>query len=269
MRKTPEASISKETIRASIFLRDIKDQSKPLLIINDMNYEFQVNILSSKALKSKEYELSAKGVSMDQAGKIVQGFLAMASAICLFVIAGWLIFYVNSWVGLALFLFLAIPFSIRSFFVLKGLTEKESAQTRVRQARSVLMALQGVGFACWFFDVISTIFTININQTGSELNPLGWPFSAVGALAYYIPITFVIYYLLYKIKSKESFYGAVILAAITLFMSARNLNAGLHNFSRIGSFTSSIAELEVLCIWLAIVVALGIFNIIVILRNGA
>jgi len=206
---------------------------------------------------------------MGQAKSVAHGFLDMASAICLFVIAGWLIFYLNPWVGLALFLFLAIPFSIRSVLVLKGLTEKKSAQTRVRQAKSVLMALQGVGFACWFLDVISTIFTININQTGSELNPLGWPFSAVAALAYYIPITFVIYYLLYKIKSKESFYGAVILTAVTLFMSARNLNAGLHNFSRVGSFTSSTAELEALCIWLAIVVALGTFNIIVILRNGA
>lgn len=131
------------------------------------------------------------------------------------------------------------------------------------------MALQGVGFACWFLDVISTIFTININQTGSELNPLGWPFSAAGALAYYIPITFVVYCLLYKIKSKETFYGAVALTAVTLFMSARNLNAGLHNFPRVGSFTSSAAELEALCIWLAIVVALGTSNTIVILRNRA
>ena len=206
---------------------------------------------------------------MEQAEKIVQGFLTMASAICLFVIAGWLMFYLNPWVGLTLFLFLAIPFSIHSVIVLKGLTEKKSAQTRVKQAKSVLMALQGVGFACWFLDVISTIFTININQTSSELNPLGWPFSAVAALAYYIPITFVAYYLLYKIKSKESFYGAVALTAITLFMSAGNLIAGLHNFSMVGSFTSSTAKLEVLGIWLAIVVALGTFNIIDILRNRA
>jgi hypothetical protein len=234
-----------------------------------MNYEFQVNILSSKALKSNDYELSAKGVSMEQAEKIVQGFLAMASAICLFVTFGWLPFYVNIGVGLVLSLFLGIPFSIRCVISLKGLTEKKSAQTMVKQVKTVLMVLQGVGFACWFLDVLSTIFVININQTGSELNPLGWPFSSAAALAYYIPITFVIYYLLYRIKSKESFYGAVILTTVTLFMSARNLIAGLHNFSRVGSFTSSTAELEALCIWLVIVVALGTFNIIVILRNGA
>lgn len=205
---------------------------------------------------------------MNPAKNVAQSFIAVASAICLFVTAGWLIFYLNPWVGFALFL-LVIPFSIRSVIILKGLTEKKSAQTRVKQAKSILMTLQGVGFACWFLDVISSIFTININQTSSELNPLGWPFGALGALAYYIPITFVVYYLLYKTKSKESFYGTVALTAVTLFMSARNLNAGLHNFSSVGSFTSSTAELEVLCIWLAIVVALGIFNIIVILKNRA
>ena len=73
----------------------------------------------------------------------------------------------------------------------------------VMQAKNVLMAMQGVGLACWFLDVISTIFAINISQTSSELNPLGWPFSAIGALAYYIPITFVVYCLLYKVKSRN------------------------------------------------------------------
>lgn len=206
---------------------------------------------------------------MGQAKNVVHGFLEMTSAICLFVIAEWLIFYLDLWVGLALFLFLAIPFAIRSIFVLKGLIERKSAQNRVRQAKSVLMALQGVGFACWFLDVISTIFTVNINQTGFELNPLGWPFSATAALAFYVPITFVIYYLLFKMKSVESFYAAVILTVVMLSMSAMNLNAGLNNFSKIGSFTSSTAELEILCLWLAIVVILGIFNIAVILRNEA
>jgi len=204
---------------------------------------------------------------MSKAENIAYGFLVTAGVICLFVTTGWQAFYSNLWVELLLFLLLALPISIQILTVLKNLKGKGSTQTRVKQTKSILMALQGVGFACWFLDIISTIFIVNINQTGSELNPLGWPLSGLGALAYYIPITFVVYYLLYEAKSKETFYGAVVLTAVTLFMSARNLNAGLHNFVEIGSFSSSTAEFEIVCIWIAILVALGICNTIVMLRN--
>jgi len=206
---------------------------------------------------------------MSKAENIAYGFLVTAGVICLFVTAGWQAFYSNLWVELLLFLLLAVPISIQILTALKNLEEKGSTQTRVKQTKSILMALQGVGFACWFLDIISTIFTVNINQTGSELNPLGWPLSGLVALAYYVPITFVVYYLLYEAKSKELFYGAVVLTAVTLFMSARNLNAGLHTFIQIASFSSSTAEFEIVCIWIAILVALGICNTIVMLRNRA
>lgn len=205
---------------------------------------------------------------MDQAKSVAQGFIASASAI-------WLVTFVmvsigmNLWLGLGLFLFLAVPFSIHAVQYLKSLKGKKPAQTRVKQAKNILMSMQGVGFACWFFDVLSTIFVVNIKQSDSELNPLGWPFGAVGALAYYIPITFVAYCLLFKVKSKESFYGAVGITAVSLFMGARNLNAGLlSNFPRIGLFTfSNAADLEILFIWLAILVTLRILNIMAIIKN--
>lgn len=143
----------------------------------------------------------------------------------------------------------------------KALKSNDAAQTMVKQMKKVLMSLQGVGFACWFLDVLSTIFVININQTSSELNPLGWPLGAVGALAYYMPITFVAYYLLYKVKSKESFYSTIVITAVTLFMGARNLNAGLYNFPNTGSFNLSMDNLEILGIWLTVIIILATLNI--------
>jgi len=204
---------------------------------------------------------------MSKAENVAHGFLVTAGVICLFATAGWQAFYSNLWADLLLFLLLAVPISIQILMVLEDLEEKRPTQTKVKQTKSILMALQGVGFACWFLDIISTIFTVNINQTGSELNPLGWPLSALGGLAYYVPITFVVYYLLYQDKSKETFYGAVALTAITLFMSARNLNAGLHNFIQIASFSSSTAESEIVYIWIVILFVLGISNTIIMLRN--
>jgi len=198
---------------------------------------------------------------MNQAKSVAYGFVAMESAICLFVISGWPTFHLNVWAGFALFFFLAASFSFCFLFFLKGLTQKSPVQMVVKDAKNVLMALQGAGFACWFFDVISTVFAININQVSSELNPLGWPLSVAGGLFYYIPVMFIVYYLLYKVKSKESFYVSLVIMIVTLFMGARNLNAGLNNFTSANSFASSTAELEAQSIWIAIVLTLGILNI--------
>jgi hypothetical protein len=45
------------------------------------------------------------------------------------------------------------------FMKVKSFGEKKPIQTRVKQAKNILMGPQGVGFACWYFDVISTIST--------------------------------------------------------------------------------------------------------------
>jgi len=203
---------------------------------------------------------------MSQAKNVAQGFSAMASGIWLLTCA-WVSTNINMWFGLGLFLFLAVPFTIRGIGFLKSLTMEMQAQARVKQVKSILMSLQGVGLACWFFDVISTIFVVDIKQSGYELNPLGWPLGAVGALVYYVPITFVAYYLLYKVKSKESVYATIVITAVTLFMGAMNLNAGLYNFPKTGSFTLSMDNLAILGIWLAIITILAILNIVAIIKN--
>jgi hypothetical protein len=206
---------------------------------------------------------------MSQAKSVGQGFIAVASIISLFITAIWLLnAYLSLWIGVPLFLFLAVPFAINCFSLFKEVNEKKPVQTQVKQAKNVLMALPGAGFACWFFDVLSTILVINLAQSGAELNPLGWPYSAPAALAYYIPITFVTYYLLFKIKKPASFWVAVAISAATLFMSARNFLAILNNFGP-GIFTRyssspSITNLEILCTWSAVVIILAVLNIVAI-----
>ncbi len=202
---------------------------------------------------------------MNQAKSVAQGFTAAANVIWL-IASIWVSVNINLWLGLGLFVFLAVPFSLRNIMSLRGFNAKMTTQAAVKKAKTVLMALQGFGFACWFLDVTSTIFAININQTSSELNILGWPFGALGALTYYIPTTFLTYFLLYKVKSKESFYVAVIITAVTVFMGLRNLNAGLYNLSGM-QINSSAAGLETLGILLAIMSALSAFNILAAIRK--
>ncbi len=122
------------------------------------------------------------------------------------------------------------------------------------------MALQGFGFACWFFDVLSTAFVISIKHASYELNPLGWPLSAVGALAYFVPITFAAYYLLFKAKSKESFYATIVLTGVSVFMGLRNLCASLYNLPKINPFASQTEDYLILGIWIALVITLATLN---------
>jgi hypothetical protein len=208
---------------------------------------------------------------MEQAKQVAYGFVAASNIIALFVTGIWLLTaYLNPWIGLPVFLFLAVPFAMNCIRLLKKLKGKKSPQTQVKQAKNILMALVGAGIACWFFDVLSTFLVLDIAQSGTELNPLGWPYSAPVALAYYIPIAFSTYYLLFKIKKKISFYAAVTVSAATLFMAARNLFAGFNNFgsgiSTQYSPNKSVANLEILCIWVAVVAVLAVLNISALLK---
>lgn len=202
---------------------------------------------------------------MSQAKSVIQGFITAASIITLFVSAIWLFnAYLNPWVGVPLFIFLAAPFAINCVSLFKDLDQKNSVQTHIKLAKKVLMALPGAGIACWLFDVLSTILVINVAQSGTELNPLGWPYSAPAALAYYIPITVITYYLLYKIKRPASFWAAVAVSTATLFMAARSVFASLNNFGPeiIAQYspTPAFSELEILCIWSAVAIMLGVLN---------
>jgi hypothetical protein len=149
---------------------------------------------------------------------------------------------------------------------LEKLAKPALIQTRVSQAKNTLMALQGFGFACWFFDVLSTVFIINIKQTSLESNPLGWPLSALGALAYFIPITFVAYFLLFRFRTKETFYATIIVSGVSVFMGLRNLGASLYNLNLLGFFETSTEDYLVLALWIALIISLAAFNVVTIFR---
>jgi hypothetical protein len=203
---------------------------------------------------------------MSHAKNVAEGFVAVASAIWLLLCA-WVSSTINLWLGLGAFLFLAIPFAGRAILLLKNLKVKTTIQTRVKQTKNGLMSLQGFAFACWFFDVVSTVFVLNIQRSGDELNILGWPFSALGALAFYVPVTFAAYYLLFKVKSKESFYATAALTVVSIFIGLMNLNAGLLNLTQLYTFNLSMEDFAIFGIWLAIMASLSAFNVLAITKR--
>jgi hypothetical protein len=217
--------------------------------------------------KKKVNHLYKKGLNfMVQAKNIAQGFIVSASAICMFetVAAN---FLPNLLLALLLFFVLAVPLAVNLLLAWKRFNKDKPLQAKVRQTKNLLMALQGFGFACWFFDVLSTTLVIDVEHASSELNPLGWPLSALGALAYFIPITFIAYYLLFGLKSKESFYAAVVLTGVSVFMGLRNFGASFYNLSGVGTFAGYVEDWAVLGIWIAVVTSLATFAILFIVKN--
>lgn len=202
---------------------------------------------------------------MSQAKNAAQGFTTMASAIWILTCA-WVPTDINVWFGLGLFLLLAVPFTLRGIGFLKSLTREMQTQARVKQVKSILMSFQGVSLACWTFDVATTYLSVNI-RGNVELNPLGWPLGIVGAAAYYIPAVVGVYILLYKTKSKGSFYAAAVLTALTLFMGYMNLNAGITNFRNLRAFSYSSPNWELVATWIATGTILSALNTAVIIQK--
>lgn len=199
---------------------------------------------------------------MKQIKQVGYGFIAMASGIFLLITALWMLSgYLTPLLGIPLFLLLAVPFIMRSKKQVKAFNQPVPIQTRVKQAKNILMALPGIGLACWFFDVLSTVFVIDISQSGQELNPLGWPYSAPVALAYYIPIIVVVYFLLYRVKNKASFYGAVAISAATLTFASISFLASFNNFGLGINNPLPGSTTVVFAIWSIIAVALAVLNV--------
>ena len=80
------------------------------------------------------------------------------------------------------------------------------------------------------FDIVTTIYAIDVTGLAIELNPLGWPWGILGALAYYGPTLIFSYVLLFEMKENISFYAAIPLTLITLGMGMMNLVAGAQSF---------------------------------------
>lgn len=202
---------------------------------------------------------------MSQVRNIVQGLFLTASAICLFTTL-YLPSHFNLWVGFGFFFLLLVSFSINFALKIKYWNQKRQNSSLVKQVKAIFMGLLGASLACWFLDIITTVFVINIYAIGVELNPLGWPFGIIGVSAYFIPAIAGVYYLLYKVKTVVSFYGAVVLTALTLFMAWMNFVAGVSNFSNVLRFFSSGIHFEIIGPWLAAIIIFSAINIITIVK---
>ena len=158
---------------------------------------------------------------------LAQGFLVATGLIWIFNIAS-LIHDGDAWLGLMYLLILLIPAS--SITILKLKNTSHTPRDDSRKWRNLLFSFQGVALGFWMFDIITTIYAINVTGLAIELNPLGWPWGILGAFAFFGPTLVFSYVLLFRMKEKISLYAALPLTLITLGMGMMNLVAGAQNF---------------------------------------
>ncbi|MCW4024237.1 MAG: hypothetical protein NWF01_04285 [Candidatus Bathyarchaeota archaeon] len=164
---------------------------------------------------------------MESLKKLAQGFLAAAGLVwCLNIAA--IIQGGDAWLGLLYALTLLIPAISLTYLKLK--TPNTTTTPRSEKLRGLLFAFQGVALAFWCFDIVTTVYAIDITGLAIELNPLGWPLGILGAFAYYAPTMVFSYVLLYRMKEKITLAAAVPLTLLTLGMASMNLMAGAQNF---------------------------------------
>ena len=89
----------------------------------------------------------------------------------------------------------------------------------------------------WAFDVLTTLYAIDYLGVAEEMNPLGWPLGAWGALMFYIPAILFTYLLLFKIQNRYSNWIAALITVISLGLGVMNLLAGLHNIGVVSLYT--------------------------------
>jgi hypothetical protein len=157
---------------------------------------------------------------------LAQGFLVATALIWLFNVAV-LILRGDAWLGFLYLLILLLPISSITLLKLKN---PQPPHEDSQKWRKLLFSFQGVAIGFWMFDIITTFYAINVTNLAIELNPLGWPWGILGALAFYGPALVFSYVLLFRMKEKISFVGAVPLTLLTSVMGAMNLVAGAQNF---------------------------------------
>jgi len=160
---------------------------------------------------------------------IAQGFFAMTAAISLFSILA-IIRGGDAWLGLLYLLILLMPLSGAAYLWRRGKNTFSLKVDSYEKGSNFLFALQGVALACWIYDVATTYYAIDVARIAYEVNPLGWPLGAIGALVYYAPTVLLTYVLLFRIREKISLYAAIPMTLVVLCMGVMNLNAGIGNF---------------------------------------
>jgi len=97
------------------------------------------------------------------------------------------------------------------------------------KAKTLLLYTYIVPFSSWMFDIFTTFYAIDYLGIAGEMNPLGWPLGALGALIFYIPAYTFTNMLLFKLHSKYSPWTAILITILALALGLMNLLAGIHN----------------------------------------
>lgn len=151
---------------------------------------------------------------MSQVKNIAKGFLTASTFIWLFSCT--LLYQeVDIWVGVTVFLFLAVPFTASAIESLITLEKTKTTQEKIKLVKSVLMYLQGFGIAAWFFAVVANALSLSVGSI-LQVYPLNWLLYKLASLVFFVPAMFIVNYLLYKVKSKASFYGSIVITGISL-----------------------------------------------------
>ncbi len=158
---------------------------------------------------------------------IIQGFLLATALIWTYNIAE-LTRIGHGALGLLYLLILLIPItSLLHMRLKKTCTPKTDKSKRWRE---LIFSFQGIAFACWAFDLMTTYYAVDVTRIAIEINPLGWPLGILGAFAYYGPTVVLSYYLLFKMKESIALYASIPMTAVMLGMGALNLIAGAQNY---------------------------------------
>jgi len=97
------------------------------------------------------------------------------------------------------------------------------------KTKTRLLYVYTVPFFSWMFDVSTTFYAINCLGIAAEMNPLGWPLGALGALIFYIPAYIFTYALLFRLHSKYAPWVATLITMLALTLGTLNLLTGIHN----------------------------------------
>ncbi len=161
--------------------------------------------------------------------RLAQGFVVAALALGVSNVAA-LLATGNVRLGLLYFLVLVIPLFATAYLLTRNRRKGTQKAVVNYKLAGILFALQGGALACWTFDNATTFYAIDVVRVATELNPLGWPLGALGALVYYVPTLILTCILLFRIRQKPAAYAAIGITVITLYMGLFNLNAGVINF---------------------------------------
>ena len=99
----------------------------------------------------------------------------------------------------------------------------------VETGKILLLYAYIVPFFSWMFDVLTTFYAIDCLGIAGEMNPLGWPLGALGALIFYVPAYIFTYMPLFRLQGRCSPWVAVLITMLALGLGVMNLLAGLHN----------------------------------------